>query len=70
MDFKDLSPELQNKARECKTAEEILALAREEGYELSDEELRAVSGGIEWTCSDDTCPGFNSCPDDYCPPVM
>ena len=27
------------------TPEEILALAREEGYELSDEELSAVSGG-------------------------
>ena len=70
MEFKNLSPELRDKARECKTPEEILALAKEEGYELSDEELQAVSGGIEWTCSDDTCPGFNSCPDDTCPPVM
>ncbi|MCR5582111.1 MAG: Nif11-like leader peptide family natural product precursor [Eggerthellaceae bacterium] len=59
MDFKDLSPELQDKARKCKTPEEVLALAKEEGYELSDEELKAVSGaGISWSlwCSDQTCP--------------
>ena len=28
--------------------QELLALAKAEGYELADEELEAVSGGIEW----------------------
>ena len=32
MNFENLSPELRDKARKCKTPEEILALAREEGY--------------------------------------
>ena len=49
MDFKDLSPELREKAKACKTPEEMLALAKKEGYKLSDEELAAVSGG--WSCS-------------------
>ena len=48
MDFKDLTPELQKKARACKTPEDILALAKDEGYELSDDDLAAVSGG--WGC--------------------
>ena len=50
MSFEDLTPEQKQKARACKTPEEILALAQEEGYELSDDELAAVSGG--WSPSD------------------
>lgn len=45
MDIKDLSPELREKARACKTPEELLQLAEEEGYKISVEELDAVSGG-------------------------
>jgi len=45
MNFENLTPEQQEKARACKTPEEILALAKAEGYELSDEELEGVSGG-------------------------
>ena len=48
MDFADLTPEQQEKARVCKTTEEMLALAKEEGFELSDEDLEAVSGGNAW----------------------
>ena len=47
---KNISPELREKAAECKTTEELVALAKQEGYELSDEELEAISGG--WSCSD------------------
>ena len=65
MGFKDLSPELREKARQCKTPEEVLALAKEEGYELSDEELEAISGGVKWTL---WCTGYdymNNCSLDY-----
>ena len=50
MDFKDLSPELREKAEACKTPEELLALAKSEGYKLSDEEMEGISGG-KWSCS-------------------
>ena len=53
MDFKDLSPELREKAKACKTPEEMLALAKAEGYKLSEEELAAVSGGGGWSKNDD-----------------
>ena len=56
MDFKDLTEEQKAKARACKTPEEILALAKEEGYELSDDQLEAVSGGM-WTPG---CPDLDS----------
>jgi len=49
MKFDELSPELQSKARKRKTPEEVLALAREEGYEVTDEELQAISGGVKWS---------------------
>ena len=48
----DISPELREKAKACKTSEELLALAKAEGYKLSEEELAAVSGGGTWSCSD------------------
>ncbi len=46
MEFKDLAPEQQEKARACNTPEELLALAKEEGIELTDEQLEAVAGGV------------------------
>ena len=47
MRFEDLTPEQKEKVKECKNADELLAIAREEGYELSEDELEAVSGG-DW----------------------
>ncbi len=57
MDLQNVTPELREKAKGCKTPEELLDLAREEGYELSEEELQAVSGGNWFT---------NPCEADYC----
>ena len=64
MNFEDLkNPELQEKLKAAKTPEDILALAQEEGYELSDSELEGISGG--WgggSCSEkayDPCDSHN-----------
>lgn len=48
MNFDELSPELQEKLKACETPEDILALAKEEGYELNEDELSAISGGGSW----------------------
>ena len=40
-----LSKEQIEKVRGCKNSEELLALAKKEGIELSDEQLTAISGG-------------------------
>ncbi len=53
MRYEDLSPEQLEKARACKTPEELLALAKEEGYDLTEEQLQGISGG--WSCS---CDGY------------
>ena len=66
MNLEDLSLEQKERALACKTPEEILALAKEEGYELSEDELTAVSGGgwiCDGNCSDNSgpCPTANYC---------
>ena len=43
--LKGLTEEQIKKVEECKSSEEILALAKSEGVQLSDEQLEAVSGG-------------------------
>ena len=56
MNFEELkNPELQEKLKSAKTPEEMLALAREEGFELTDEELEGISGGWN-TCWTDFDP--------------
>ncbi|MBR3159293.1 MAG: Nif11-like leader peptide family natural product precursor [Atopobiaceae bacterium] len=44
MNLDELTPEQQEKARGCKTLEDVLVLAKEEGYELTSEELSAIDG--------------------------
>lgn len=41
-----LSEEQIAKAKACKNSEELLKLAKDEGIELTDEQLASVSGGI------------------------
>ncbi|SEF78271.1 hypothetical protein SAMN04487934_103124 [Eubacterium ruminantium] len=52
--IKDLSPELQEKARACKTTEELLKLADDNDIEISREALDTVSGGS--ICGSEDCP--------------
>ena len=40
-----LTDEQKEKAKECKTADELIALAGKEGIELPDEALESVAGG-------------------------
>ena len=43
--LKGLTEEQIARVRACKSNEEILKIAKEEGIELTDEQLRAVNGG-------------------------
>ena len=43
--LKGLSEEQIAKVKACKTQEEMLALAKQEGIELTDEQLEVVNGG-------------------------
>ena len=48
MEFKDLTSEQQAKVKACKSGDELIALLKEEGVELTDEQLEAVAGGGAW----------------------
>ena len=57
VDIENLSTEQKAKLGECESPEDILAVARAEGYELSEEELDQIAGGTPvwvvtnmWTC--------------------
>ena len=43
-----LTEEQRARARSCETPNDILALAKEEGFELSDDEPEGISGGGFW----------------------
>ena len=54
MDFEDLKdPELQEKLKSAKSAQELAELARTQGIDLTDEDLQAFSGGSEWYDAED-----------------
>ena len=59
MNIEDLSSELQEKAKACKTVEELFELAKEEGIELGEEELEAINGGMVSGWSIPGCPKFD-----------
>ena len=64
MNFEDLkNPELQEKLKSAKSAEDLIALAQAEGVELTDEQLEAISGGENlWTeTHPDDCANFEVC---------
>ena len=57
--FSKLTEEQKKKFENCKTPEELLALAKDEGFELTDDQLEALSGGgsIWGGCSHSSCSG-------------
>ena len=54
--LKGLTEEQVEKVKACKNNEELLKLAKEEGIELSDEQLAAVSGAGIFCASTPTIP--------------
>ena len=60
MSYENITDELKAKALACKSSEELVALAEEEGIELSDEQLDGIAGG-SWACSDYVCTNYNPC---------
>ena len=64
MDFKDLTSEQIEAAKACKTKEELIELAEKTGFDLTDEQIDSVSGGVNWKrteCSSDLCEAHDSC---------
>ena len=65
MNFEDLTDEQKEKARACKTTEELVALAKSEGVDLSDEQLMSLNGGADslWDyisgCEGDRCIDYD-----------
>ena len=79
--FENVSKDLLEKAQKAKTKEEALAILREDGVELTEDDLKNISGGdgedgICWThkipCSflcnshGDKCIEFVPCYELYC----
>ena len=54
--LKGLTQEQLEKVKKCKNQQEILALIKEEGVELNQEQLEAVSGGSCGSDLDVYCP--------------
>ena len=61
--WNNMTEEQKIQATSCKTPEELLALAEEQGYRLSDEQLEAIAGGsvCDWfSCTNDACGRLGS----------
>ena len=59
MEFENLTEEQKAKVMACKTADELVALAKEEGVDLSDEQLDSIAGGDSFWCPTATsCPNY------------
>ena len=56
-----LTDEQKKKIEAAQTPEELLALAKETGYELSPEQLEDVAGGRQIWCRF-VCDGHDECP--------
>ena len=58
--LKGLTEEQIAKVKACKSQKELLALAKKEGIELTDEQLEAVNGGICTSTPTVVCPKCGS----------
>ena len=45
MKYSDLTPEQKKRVAECRTPEELFALAKKEGVKVPDEDLERIAGG-------------------------
>ena len=52
--FSELIPDQMEKARACKNADDLIALADSEGVELTDEQVEAIAGGSWYDCMNET----------------
>lgn len=60
MELKDLNVDQREKLRQASTMNDVVAIAKEEGIELTDEQLETLSGGAWYGCSNYTCPENDS----------
>ena len=60
--LKGLTEEQIAKVKACKNQDQILKLAKEEGIQLTDEQLEAVSGGCETTFKKNAYVPDSACP--------
>ena len=56
-----LTDEQKKKAQSAQSPDELLAIAKEAGYELSAEQLEAIAGG-KWKPCWTNCPIHDRCP--------
>ena len=52
--FSELTIEQMEKARACKSSDDLVELAQTEGLELTDEQLDAIAGGTWYNCMNET----------------
>lgn len=57
--FEGVAPELAERARACADERELEALVAGEGYDIQDEELLGVDGGIDWPTMPEVCSSYN-----------
>jgi len=61
MKIEDLTPEQIEQAKGYETVEERMAFLEDNGVELSDEQLEALSGGSVWDYFEDTTATCSEC---------
>ena len=61
--LKGLTREQLEKVKACKNSEELLALAKQEGIELTDDQLSAVSGGCHTSTVEQNAIDQMQCPE-------